>query len=177
MTMGDRVAVLKDGILQQVDSPRNMYDRPANLFVAGFIGSPAMNLIEVPITDGGVMFGNAVVNVERDAVQTAADKGDRTVTVGVRPEHFDIVTEGDSAKSLTKDGPAGLAVTVNVVEELGADGYVYGTAKVGDEQKDVVIRVGGRAIPEKGSVLHVVPRAGETHVFATSSGERLTNPD
>ncbi|MBD0735294.1 ABC transporter ATP-binding protein [Streptomyces sp. CBMA29] len=175
MTMGDRVAVLKDGILQQVDSPRNMYDRPANLFVAGFIGSPAMNLIEVPITDGGVKFGNAVVNVEREAVQAASDKGDRTVTVGVRPEHFDIVSENDSSNALTKDGPAGLAVTVNVVEELGADGYVYGSAKVGDEHKDVVIRVGGRAIPEKGSVLHVVPRAGETHVFATSSGERLTN--
>ncbi|MEU6849014.1 sn-glycerol-3-phosphate ABC transporter ATP-binding protein UgpC [Actinacidiphila alni] len=175
MTMGDRVAVLKDGILQQVDSPRNMYDRPANLFVAGFIGSPAMNLIEVPIIDGGVKFGNAVVNVERDAVQAAADKGDSTVTVGVRPEHFDIVSAEDESKSLTKEGPAGLAVTVNVVEELGADGYVYGSAKVGDEHKDIVIRVGGRAIPEKGSVLHVVPRVGETHVFATSSGERLTD--
>jgi multiple sugar transport system ATP-binding protein len=177
MTMGDRVAVLKDGILQQVDSPRNMYDRPANLFVAGFIGSPAMNLIEVPITDGGVKFGNAIVNVEREAVQAAADKGDKTVTVGVRPEHFDIVSADDSSKSLTKEGPAGLAVTVNVVEELGADGYVYGSAKVGDEHKDIVIRVGGRDIPEKGSVLHVVPRGGETHVFATSSGERLTNRD
>src|SRR5678816_4406271 len=65
MTMGDRVAVLKDGLLQQVDSPRNMYDRPANLFVAGFIGSPAMNLVEVPITDGGVKFGNSVVPVNR----------------------------------------------------------------------------------------------------------------
>src|SRR5689334_5784323 len=63
MTMGDRVAVLKDGLLQQVDSPRNMYDRPNNLFVAGFIGSPAMNLVEVPITDGGVKFGNSVVPV------------------------------------------------------------------------------------------------------------------
>ncbi|WP_433891531.1 ABC transporter ATP-binding protein [Streptomyces sp. CA-111067] len=178
MTMGDRVAVLKDGLLQQVDSPRNMYDRPANLFVAGFIGSPAMNLIEVPITDGGVMFGNAVVNVPRDAVQAAADKGDRTVTVGVRPEHFDIDSGESGAKSLSKEsGPAGLAVTVNVVEELGADGYVYGTAKVGDEDKEIVIRVGGRTIPEKGSVLHVVPRGGETHVFATSSGERLTNQD
>ncbi|UWE13041.1 ABC transporter ATP-binding protein [Actinacidiphila bryophytorum] len=175
MTMGDRVAVLKDGLLQQVDSPRNMYDKPANLFVAGFIGSPAMNLIEVPIVDGGVKFGNALVNVERDAVQAAADKGDRTVTVGVRPEHFDIVNGESESKSLSKDAPAGLAVTVNVVEELGADGYVYGSAKVGDEDKDVVIRVGGRAIPEKGSVLHVVPRGGETHVFATSSGERLSD--
>ncbi|MDX6356479.1 MAG: multiple sugar transport system ATP-binding protein [Streptomyces sp.] len=172
MTMGDRVAVLKDGILQQVDSPRNMYDKPVNLFVAGFIGSPAMNLIEVPIIDGGVKFGNAVVNVAREAIQAAADKGDTTVTVGVRPEHFDI----SSAEStgLSKDGPTGLAVTVNVVEELGADGFVYGSAKVDDVDKDIVIRVGGRAIPEKGSVLHVVPRPEETHVFATSTGERLT---
>jgi multiple sugar transport system ATP-binding protein len=69
MTMGDRVAVLKDGLLQQVDTPRNMYDRPANLFVAGFIGSPAMNLVEVPITDGGVKFGESVVPVSREAAR------------------------------------------------------------------------------------------------------------
>ncbi|MEU7135465.1 sn-glycerol-3-phosphate ABC transporter ATP-binding protein UgpC [Streptomyces sp. NPDC046261] len=176
MTMGDRVAVLKDGLLQQIDSPRNMYDRPANLFVAGFIGSPAMNLVEVPITDGGVKFGNSIVPVSREALTTAADKGDRTVTVGVRPEHFDVVEQGaGSAGSLSKDAPAGLAVTVNVVEELGADGYVYGTAEVGGEQKDLVVRVNGRRVPEKGSVLHVVPRAGELHVFSTSTGERLSD--
>src|ERR1051325_385108 len=64
LTMGDRVAVLKDGLLQQVDTPRNMYDKPANLFVAGFIGSPAMNLVEVPIADGGVKFGQSVVPVQ-----------------------------------------------------------------------------------------------------------------
>jgi len=179
MTMGDRVAVLKDGLLQQVDSPRNMYDRPANLFVAGFIGSPAMNLVEVPITDGGVKFGNSVVPVNRDALKAATDKGDKTVTVGVRPEHFDIVEEnGAAASALTKDTedkPAGLAVSVNVVEELGADGYVYGTAEVGGHTKDLVVRVEGRRVPEKGSTLHVVPRPGETHVFSTSTGERLTD--
>ncbi|MEU9982482.1 sn-glycerol-3-phosphate ABC transporter ATP-binding protein UgpC [Streptomyces sp. NPDC050856] len=165
LTMGDRVAVLKDGLLQQVDSPRNMYDRPANLFVAGFIGSPAMNLVEVPITDGGVKFGNSVVPVSRDALAAAADRGDTTVTVGIRPEHFDVSgAESDQ----------GLAVSVNVVEELGADGYVYGSARVGGEDKDLVVRVGGRAVPEKGSVLHVVPRAAELHVFATSTGERLS---
>jgi len=179
MTMGDRVAVLKDGLLQQIDSPRNMYDRPANLFVAGFIGSPAMNLVEVPITDGGVKFGNSVVPVSREALTAAADKGDTTVTVGVRPEHFEIVEQnGAAAKSLSKetaDAPAGLAVTVNVVEELGADGYVYGTAEVGGEVKDLVVRVNGRQVPAKGAQLHVVPRPGETHVFSTSSGERLTD--
>jgi multiple sugar transport system ATP-binding protein len=163
MTMGDRVAVLKDGLLQQIDTPRNMYDRPANLFVAGFIGSPAMNLVEVPITDGGVKFGNSVVPVDRDALAAAPDK---TVTVGVRPEHFDVAgSESDQ----------GLAVTVNVVEELGADAYVYGTAKVGAESKDLVVRVSGRDVPEKGSTLHIVPRSGETHVFSTSTGERLSD--
>ncbi|MBX9394844.1 sn-glycerol-3-phosphate ABC transporter ATP-binding protein UgpC [Streptomyces sp. TRM72054] len=163
MTMGDRVAVLKDGLLQQIDSPRNMYDRPANLFVAGFIGSPAMNLVEVPITDGGVKFGNSVVPVDRDALSATTDK---TVTVGVRPEHFDVATDSDQ----------GLAVTVNVVEELGADAYVYGTAKLGgDNTKDLVVRVSGRDVPEKGSTLHVVPRPGESHVFSTSTGERLSD--
>jgi len=162
LTMGDRVAVLKDGLLQQVDTPRNMYDRPANLFVAGFIGSPAMNLVEVPITDGGVKFGNSVVPVQRDALAAATDK---TVTVGVRPEHFDVATGVEK----------GLAVTVNVVEELGSDAFVYGSAQVGDETKDLVVRVGGRDVPEKGSTLHVVPRAGETHVFSTSTGARLSD--
>ncbi|MEW2130824.1 sn-glycerol-3-phosphate ABC transporter ATP-binding protein UgpC [Streptomyces sp. NPDC005435] len=180
MTMGDRVAVLKDGLLQQVDTPRNMYDRPANLFVAGFIGSPAMNLVEVPITDGGVKFGNSVVPVSREALSAAADKGDTTVTVGVRPEHFDVVElgGGEAAKSLSKDSadaPAGLAVSVNVVEELGADGYVYGAVEVGGEVRDLVVRVNGRQVPEKGSTLHVVPRPGEIHVFSSSTGERLSD--
>ncbi|MFI8099578.1 ABC transporter ATP-binding protein [Streptomyces sp. NPDC086023] len=163
MTMGDRVAVLKDGLLQQVDTPRNMYDRPANLFVAGFIGSPAMNLVEVAITDGGVKFGDSVVPVSREALAGATDKGDKTVTVGIRPEHFDLADEG------------GLAVRVNVVEELGADGYVYGTAEIGGHSTDLVVRVNGRRVPEKGSTVHVVPHGGEIHVFSTSTGERLSD--
>ncbi|MGI5353258.1 ABC transporter ATP-binding protein [Streptomyces sp. CA-250714] len=175
LTMGDRVAVLKDGLLQQVDSPRNMYDRPNNLFVAGFIGSPAMNLVEVPITDGGVKFGNSVVPVEREALTAASNKGDKTVTVGVRPEHFDLVNGDGNGKALSKDEKAGVPVTVNVVEELGADGYVYGTAEIGGEKRDLVVRVPGRAVPEKGTTIHVVPQGGETHVFSTSSGERLSD--
>jgi multiple sugar transport system ATP-binding protein len=154
-----------------------MYDRPANLFVAGFIGSPAMNLVEVPIVDGGVKFGNSVVPVSREAISEASNKGDTTITVGVRPEHFDLVNGDSGGKGLSKgsgDGHAGLAVTVNVVEELGADGYVYGTAQVGGQDKDLVVRVNGRQVPEKGQTLYVVPRAGETHVFSTSTGARLS---
>jgi multiple sugar transport system ATP-binding protein len=80
MTMGDRVAVLKDGLLQQVDTPRNLYDRPQNVFVAGFIGSPAMNLVQLPIIDGGVQFGDAVLPIAREILAKAT--GSR-VTVGV----------------------------------------------------------------------------------------------
>ncbi|CAM5661977.1 ABC transporter ATP-binding protein [Streptomyces purpurascens] len=82
--MGDRAAVLKDALVQQIDTPRNMYDKPANLFVAGFIEpSPAMNLVEVPITDGGAKFGKSVVPV-RDGCHRRRHRQD-TVTVGVRP--------------------------------------------------------------------------------------------
>src|SRR5215203_6288867 len=103
MTMGDRVAVLKDGILQQCAAPREMYDRPANLFVAGFLGSPSMNLMELPVADGGVRFGDLVVPVARD---TLADADAKTVTLGIRPENL-------------KVSDVGLRLEVDVVEELG----------------------------------------------------------
>lgn len=72
-------------------------------------------------------------------------------------------------------GKDGLAVTVNVVEELGSDGFVYGSTRVGGEDKDLVVRVGGRDVPAKGTTLHVVPRAAELHVFSTSTGARLSD--
>src|SRR6478735_4480835 len=115
MTMGDRVAVLKDGVLQQCDTPRRMYEHPNNVFVAGFIGSPAMNLLELPLVDGGVSFGGSVVPVPRGAI---AGIGESSVTLGVRPEDL-VITTG-----------SGLDVTIDVVEELGADAYVYGQADI-----------------------------------------------
>ncbi|MSZ23237.1 MAG: sn-glycerol-3-phosphate ABC transporter ATP-binding protein UgpC, partial [Actinobacteria bacterium] len=82
MTMGDRVAVLKDGVLQQVATPQELYDAPANVFVAGFIGSPAMNLLELEIVTDGVQFGNQVLKVDSSVLaKTKAKK----VTVGIRP--------------------------------------------------------------------------------------------
>jgi multiple sugar transport system ATP-binding protein len=82
MTMGDRVAVLKDGLLQQVDIPLALYDTPCNLFVAGFIGSPAMNLLEAKIVDGGVLLADHTLPIERDVLSKAT--GD-TVMIGIRP--------------------------------------------------------------------------------------------
>ncbi len=160
MTMGDRVAVLKDGILQQVDTPRRMYDHPDNVFVAGFIGSPAMNLLNLDL-DGDVLhFGGADLRVPRQAADAVG--ATRNVTVGVRPEDMDPVPEG-----------AGIPTEVDVVEELGADAYVYGTAQVGTERKQVIARVDGRRPPAKGELLHLAPREGHLHMFAGDTGERI----
>jgi multiple sugar transport system ATP-binding protein len=159
MTMGDRVAVLKDGILQQVDTPRAMYDHPNNVFVAGFIGSPAMNLIDLPQVDGGVSFGGHIYPVARDVLgQASSDK----VTLGVRPEDLRVSETGE-----------GLKVEVDVVEELGADAYIYGRAFVGSDETPVIVRVDGRRPPEKGSSLTLVPETGHVHLFDTESGNRL----
>jgi multiple sugar transport system ATP-binding protein len=161
MTMGDRVAVLKDGILQQVETPRNMYDRPNNVFVAGFIGSPAMNLLEVEAEGGTLHFGGANLPIPRETAEVA-DKAGRKLTVGVRPEDMELVAEGQ-----------GIKTTVNLVEELGADAYVYGTADVGGKPYDIIARVDGRKPPQKGESVHFAPKPGHIHLFSTESGERL----
>jgi multiple sugar transport system ATP-binding protein len=160
MTMGDRVAVLKDGLLQQVDTPRAMYDKPANVFVAGFIGSPAMNLLQVDLDGDTLHFGGADVHIPRSAVEEVGST--RTVTVGVRPEDMDPVSAGN-----------GLATEVDVVEELGADAYVYGTTEIGGERRAIIARVDGRTPPDKGSVMHFAPREGHLHLFAGDTGERI----
>ncbi|MCZ2404782.1 sn-glycerol-3-phosphate ABC transporter ATP-binding protein UgpC [Paenarthrobacter sp. Z7-10] len=159
MTMGDRVAVLKDGVLMQVDTPRNLYDKPLNVFVAGFIGSPAMNLLELPVVDDGVKFGGAVYPVPHDVLKAAAGK---TVTLGVRPEDLETAPEGE-----------GLPVEVDVVEELGADAYIYGHTTLDGKDHDIVARVDGRRPPLKGDKLHVRPQQGHIHLFDSTSGLHL----
>jgi multiple sugar transport system ATP-binding protein len=160
MTMGDRVAVLKDGLLQQVDTPRQMYDKPKNVFVAGFIGSPAMNLLPVTM-DGDILhFGAAEIRVPRSAADAAA--GSRSVTVGARPEDMKIVESGQ-----------GLATEVEVVEELGADAYIYGSTEMAGERRPIIARVDGRNVPEKGATLHLAPAEARLHLFAGDTGERI----
>ena len=105
MTMGDRVAVMKAGVLQQCASPKTLYEKPVNSFVAGFIGSPAMNLFEVDVVHGDARIGSLSTPIER-SVLGALDTG--RVVVGVRPEAWTVSDQGT-------------AVKVDVVEELGAD--------------------------------------------------------
>ncbi|MGO1925671.1 MAG: ABC transporter ATP-binding protein [Brachybacterium tyrofermentans] len=160
MTMGDRVAVLDRGVLQQIDSPRRMYDHPNNVFVAGFIGSPAMNLFDSKLTDQGVEFGGAVIPVDR-ATLSATDE--TSVTVGVRPEDLELV--GDDQ---------GIAVEVDLVEELGADAFIYGR-RAGSEEtaKPFIARVDARNPPLKGDTVYFRPSEGHIHLFDAKNGQRL----
>jgi multiple sugar transport system ATP-binding protein len=158
MTMGDRVAVLKDGVLQQVATPRELYEKPINVFVAGFIGSPAMNLLEVPIIDGGVQFGNALVKLDQSIVSNASAK---VLTRGVRPENL-IVTQNQ-----------GISVEVDVVEELGSDAYLYGSTTLDGNRIDLVARVDGRDHPQKADTVFLRPEGGVMHIFDPVTGERL----
>lgn len=160
MTMGDRVAVMKLGELQQVDTPLKLYDKPANLFVAGFIGSPQMNLLEAHAENGKAVIGQYTVPVD----DVAARKMKGNVTVGVRPEAWRIVGEGE-----------GLPVKITVVEELGADAFVYGTSGVEGTPSNVIIRMSGRDHKHKGDTVYVTTDPHHVHVFDTASGERLSD--
>ena len=161
MTMGDRVAVMKDGVLMQVDTPRALYERPANVFVAGFIGSPAMNLLELKIVAGGVQFGTGSIKV--DAAVLGKTKA-KTVTVGLRPEDLVLTTKGN-----------GISVEIQVIEELGADAFLYGNTTIEGEKIDIIARVDAKNHPMAGETVNLIPQGGITHLFDITSGLRLNN--
>jgi multiple sugar transport system ATP-binding protein len=171
LTMGDRIAVLNHGVLQQVGTPREMYDRPNNVFVAGFIGSPAMNIGTFDVKEGVVKVGSADVPLERSIASSMTDADSGKVTLGFRPEALDVVPVGT---------PGSFDVEVNLVEELGSDAFVYGTLK-GDtdlnltagETNQLIVRIDPRSVPDKGDVIAVSIQAGHSHVFSATSGERL----
>jgi multiple sugar transport system ATP-binding protein len=158
--------VLKDGVLQQCDRPGTLYDRPANVFVAGFIGSPAMNLLTGPAVDGGVRLGGAVLPVPREQLTRAA-AGDGQVTVGFRPEDIRLGVAG-----------SGVPVVVNVVEQLGSDAYLY--TKLAAEHtddvlhpSDLVVRTDPRTPAGQGDTLHLSVRDGGLHVFDAATQQRV----
>ena len=149
MTMGDRVCVLKKGIIQQVDTPANLYNNPGNTFVASFIGSPAMTLIDnVPFIDGHVVGGKGHALDYFITRELAAKVESDRVIVGVRPENWEIVGVNQPGEHY------GLPVEVDIVEHLGSDLYVYGNRR---ETADNVIAVRGDRITVK------VPRGIEVN--------------
>jgi multiple sugar transport system ATP-binding protein len=163
MTMGHRVAVLLDGILQQVDTPRYLYDTPKNVFVAGFIGSPAMNIKKVPLTDEGGVFAQMVLPLTREQVAAARDGGADKVTVGFRPEDCDMVgpTEG------------GMPIVVELVEDLGSNANVYGHAALDGGSERFVVTTDRRSMPTMGDTVFVKPHTNSHHAFHAVTGLRL----
>jgi multiple sugar transport system ATP-binding protein len=152
---------LRDGVLQQVDTPRNLYDQPCNEFVAAFIGSPSMNLRPVTLTAEGAVLGGITVPLPRHVLDGAT--GSTTATLGLRPEAFVISPDG-----------TGLELQVKLVEELGADAYVYSSLPGDDvDAKPLVVRVGGRDTPRLGETIHVNILPGQAHVFDSRTGMRL----
>ena len=140
MTMGDRVAVLRFGKLQQFAAPNELYDKPANAFVAGFIGSPAMNLVTLPITSDGVKIGDSTLELERDDLTRLSEAGLSEVTFGIRPEQLDLTDSG------------GVEVVVDLVEDLGSEAYVYTHAGSGVELGGAVQSAHGAQAGRHGAV-------------------------
>ena len=158
MTMGDRVAVLKDGILQQCASPRDLFTRPANLFVAGFIGSPAMNMVECSVQGDTAEFASMQVPLTRE--QRSALTTD-AVTIGVRPEGLHLSPDG-----------IGMHATIAVVEELGSDSYLYCVPE-GHQETSIVSRTEGLSTARVGDSVVLRPDPGAVHLFDTATGARL----
>jgi multiple sugar transport system ATP-binding protein len=160
MTMGDRVAVLKRGQLQQFASPTELYDRPVNVFVAGFIGSPSMNILTAPIVPNGAKIGDSVLELERDQLTLLHGANLENITVGVRPEHLEVAESG------------GIEGIVDLVEDLGGESYVY--THVRPDNVNLVARCQGRVPAKLADTIRLRKRAdGVVHLFDPRTGERL----
>jgi multiple sugar transport system ATP-binding protein len=150
MTMADRIVVLRDGVIEQSGSPLDLYNRPANRFVAGFIGSPKMNFLEATVR-GRDAAGLTLALPGGELLSAAAAKGSvgDTVTIGIRPEH---VMLADS----------GLPVTVGLIEQLGGNTVLYGTLSA---QQPVVVQVVGQSAVRRGDTVHVQLPPTACHAF------------
>ena len=182
MTMGDRIVVLKDGEVQQIDTPLALYAHPVNRFVAGFIGSPAMNFVEGRLTsDGGAGDGGALAFVaEADALRLPlpdryaarlAGYAGRPVTLGVRPEDVSVAGSApDGAPDEAADRAMASRWTVDVLEPMGNEVVVYAHAG----PHNVVARVAPQVLPEPGQPLDLALDGGKLHFFDAETEQALT---
>lgn len=195
MTLGDRVVVLRAGKVQQVGAPQELYDTPANLFVAGFIGSPAMNFFPATLTDIGVQlpFGEVTLEASVYANVSAKKAGvlGSDVIVGIRPEQFEDAALVDTYKRIT-----GLTLTVNadLVESLGSDKYVHFTTEggaahsdelaelaqeagaAGADENEFVARLSAASKVVEGQPVELIIDTGKLVIFDAASGENISLP-
>ena len=175
LTMGDRIAVIKLGLLQQVGAPTELYDRPANVFVAGFIGSPSMNINTHPVVNGKAKIGEDTVDLPAEAVNKLTAEDNNQIVVGFRPE--------DASLAAPDDANA-FSLKVMNVEDLGSDGYIYGniltdgssaeaSTMMSDQNKLTTIRVNPRALPKVGDTVKIKIDPSKMHLFAPSTELRL----
>jgi multiple sugar transport system ATP-binding protein len=167
MTMGDRVAVMRDGLLVQCDVPRQLYARPVNVFVATFIGSPAMNLVRSQLAaengDLHVRIGGAVLRLPRDVLERRPGLGDRVghdVVLGIRPEDLE-----DAALMASPNGAAMLDVRVALAESTGAEVIAYFPVANGDGEDTLTARLSPRTRAETGAALRVAVEPERLHFF------------
>ena len=175
LTMGDRIAVIKLGVLQQVGAPTELYDRPENVFVAGFIGSPSMNINIHPVVNGQAKIGEDTISLPREAVDKMTPEDQGKIVVGFRPEN---------ASLAGADEPDAFSLKVANVEDLGSDGYIYGNILtdnsaaeqaivMSDQNKLTTIRVNPRDLPKVGDVVKIHIDPEKMHLFSPASELRL----
>ena len=175
MTMGHRIAVIKLGELQQVGTPTDLYDHPENVFVAGFIGSPSMNINIHPVVDGKAKIGEDTIDLPKEAVDKLTPEDGGKIVVGFRPE---------DASLATPDNTNAFSLHVENIEDLGSDGYIYGTiltdgsaaetaSVMSDQNKLTTIRVNPRALPKIGDTVKISIDPAKMHLFSPATELRL----
>jgi multiple sugar transport system ATP-binding protein len=167
MTLGHRVAVLREGRLQQCDTPRRLYEHPCNVFVAGFVGSPAMNLDRLPFDGTAARAGEVGIPLPGAAAAAARQAGLSEVVLGLRPESLSLALDGGG------DGATRLSGAVHLVEDTGADAWVHVDAPGGSSALRLVAQADARRLPAVGDRIVLAIRVGEAHVFDPATGERL----
>jgi multiple sugar transport system ATP-binding protein len=186
MTLGDRVAVLRRGIVEQLGTPRELYDEPANLFVAGFIGSPPMNFLPATVKGDSVELPFGTVKIPREKAERVSDSG--LLIAGIRPEYFEDAKVIDAAKAA--EGST-FRATVDVTEWLGSEAFAYipfeAPAEVQDQLQQLERDLDGEAIRtqlvvsldsssriQAGEEAEIYVDASKMHLFDPSTGENLT---
>ena len=172
LTMGDRIAVLNFGVLQQVGTPEELYSRPGNAFVAGFIGSPAMNLGIFKVDGEVAKNGNGHIRLPRNVIDALTPEDNGEVFIGIRPEAFRGLTNEESADAQP--------IEVEMVENLGSDNYVYGHVigesehkfGSGDDSSQMVVRVAPMMAPEIGSTVWALPDPAQMHFFHAGGDQK-----